>query len=177
MAALRLQARPEFVEFCMAEFNYGTVSKWFYSQLPKPHMLPRSVLFPEEDDMQIWIDLSDHRDLRPALTGSFPIPGWAVADIRVLQGVPLGALPSLQRSWALPGTFDALERLCTDWCDINLREAHLSSLPYFVKLVMFDGFSVLRNVYWTAYDCARRAKALRLRDQGLRNCIRRLTLE
>jgi len=90
----------------------------------------------DENDMQIWIDLSDHRDLRPALTGSVPIPGWAVADIRVLQGVPLGALPSLQRSWALPGTFDTLERLCTDWCDVNLREAHLSALPYFVKLVM-----------------------------------------
>jgi hypothetical protein len=177
MAVPRLQALPEFVEFCMSEFNYGTVAKWFYSQLPKPHMLPRSMLFDEEDDIQIWIDLSDHRDLRPTLAGSVPVPGWAVADIRVLQGVPLGALPSLQRSWALPGTFDALERLCTDWCDINLREAHLSTLPYFVKLVMFDGFSVLRNVYWTAYDCARRAKALRMRDQGLRNRIRCLTLE
>jgi len=177
MAVPRLQARPEFVEFCMAEFNYGTVAKWFFSQLPKPHLLPRSMLFDEEDYMQIWIDLSSHRDLRPALAGSVPVPGWAVADVRVLQGVPLGALPSLQRSWALPGTFDALERLCTDWCDINLREAHLSTLPNFVKLVMFDGFSVLRNVYWTAYDYARRAKALRMRDQDLRNRIRRLTLE
>jgi hypothetical protein len=173
MAIPNLQARPEFVEFCMSEYNYGTVAKWFYSQLPRPHMLPCSMLSDEEDNnMQIWIDLSDHRDLRPILAGAVPVP-----DVRVLQGVPLGTLPSLQRSLALPGTFDALERLCTDWCDSNLRETYLSTLPYYIKLVMFDGFSVLRNVYWTAYDYARRTKALRMRDQGLRNRIRHLTLE
>jgi hypothetical protein len=177
MAVSILQARPEFVEFCMSEYNYGTIAKWFYSQLPRPHMLPRSMLADEEDNMQIWIDLSDHRDRRPILAGAVPVPGWAVPDVRVLQGVPLGTLPSLQKNLALPGTFDALERLCTDWCDSNLRETYLSTLPYYIRLAMFDGFSILRNVYWTAYDCTRRTKALRMRDQGLRNRIRHLTLD
>jgi hypothetical protein len=123
MAVPTLQARPEFVEFCMSEYTFGTVAKWFYSQLPRPHMIPQSMLVDEEDpSMQIWVDLSDHRDRRPILGGAVPVPGWAVPDVRVLQGVPLGTLPSLQRSLALPGTFDALERLCTDWCDSKVHK-------------------------------------------------------
>jgi hypothetical protein len=112
----------------MAEFNYGTVSKWFYSQLPKPHMLPRSVIFPEEDDMQIWIDLSDHRDLRPALTGS--VPGWAVADIRVLQGVPLGALPiGVTSTYAKPIYLPCLTSLSLSCSTASASSGTCTGLP------------------------------------------------
>ncbi len=113
---------------------------------------------------------------RPILGGAVPVPGWSVPDVRILQVIPLGTLPSLQRSLALPGTFEALERLCTDWCDSNLLESYLSTLPYFIRLAMFVGFSFLQNVYWTAYDCARRAKALRMRDQSLRSRVHHLAL-
>jgi hypothetical protein len=79
---------------------------------------------------------------------------------RVFLLVP--CLLSREAWFSLALFFYALERLCTDWCDSNLREAYLSTLPFYIRLAMFDGFSV----YWTAYDCARRTKALRMRTRA-----------